>query len=50
MVLHRQLSILIPIEIYNSRNFVWFYTKKANGCTIDGIYNSRNFVWFYTIR
>ena len=50
MVLH--LANLDPLVrlIYNSRNFVWFYTHGFDYVELVIIYNSRNFVWFYTSR
>ncbi len=38
------------MKIYNSRNFVWFYTFVRIAYFGFVIYNSRNFVWFYTLH
>ena len=48
MVLHLAAGAQTHVRIYNSRNFVWFYTYDMNEIWRVLIYNSRNFVWFYT--
>ena len=35
-------------QIYNSRNFICFYTAKLERKIAGLIYNSRNFICFYT--
>ena len=39
---------IINIEIYNSRNLIWFYTQSQIAYKAIRIYNSRNLIWSYT--
>ena len=48
MLLHQRRSWCWMGQIYNSRNFICFYTAKLERKIAGLIYNSRNFICFYT--